>query len=373
MSLARGVMFLSVCLLVACSSDPPIKPAALKDFPQTVRAKKLWTNDVRAGKTYNLSPASAEGDIFAADSKGRIMRMDGANGKTKWKMDTKEPISAGVGIGGGLVLVGTAKGKILAFGFDGKTKWSAMVTSEVLAPPAANESWVIVRSGDGKIFGLSAADGVRKWEYQSVLPALILRTEASVSLEQEHVFAGLPGGKVVALRVNDGVQLWEASIAVPRGDNEIERIADVSGEPLRDRSLACVASYQGRVGCFDLAKGAGLWSREASSAQRLAGDDKAVYLVDDHSRVYAYERESGGVLWKQEKLFGRHLTAPLVMGAHLIVADFEGYVHVLNTQDGALEARLRADGDPIIAAPVSTGQSVVVQSSDGDLTAFTLQ
>ncbi|MFN0318211.1 MAG: outer membrane protein assembly factor BamB, partial [Burkholderiales bacterium] len=337
------------------------------------RAKKRWTNDVRAAKTYNITPASAGGDVFAADTKGRIMRIDGASGKTKWKIETKETISAGVGVGGGLVLVGTAKGKVLAYGMDGKAKWNAMVTSEVLAPPAANESWVIVRSGDGKIFGLSAAGGVRKWEYQSVLPALILRSEAGVSLEQDHVFAGLAGGKVVALRVNDGVQLWEASITVPRGDNEIERIADVSGEPLRDRSLACVASYQGRVGCFDLAKGAGLWSREASSGQRLAGDEKAVYLVDDHSQIFAYDRESGGQLWKQEKLFGRRVTAPLVVGAHLVVADFEGYVHVLNTQDGTLAGRFRADGDAIATAPVSAGQSVVVQSIDGDLTAFTLQ
>ncbi|MFN0314871.1 MAG: hypothetical protein ACKVQA_07530, partial [Burkholderiales bacterium] len=77
-SLARGAMLWSVCLLVACGSDPPIKPVALKDFAQTVRAKKRWTNDVRAAKTYNITPASAGGDVFAADTKGRIMRIDGA-------------------------------------------------------------------------------------------------------------------------------------------------------------------------------------------------------------------------------------------------------------------------------------------------------
>jgi len=311
--------------------------------------------------------------VLAADTKGRLVRVNGRTGKVKWTVDTKEPLSGGVGVGGGMVLIGSAKGKILAFGLDGKPRWNASVSSEVLAPPAANESWVVVRSGDGKLFGLSAADGARKWEYQSVLPALILRTEASVSLERDYVFAGLPGGKIVALRANDGIQLWEAVISPPRGDNEIERIADVSGEPLRDRSLACVASYQGRVGCFDLAKGTGLWSREASSARRLAGDDHAVYLVDDRSQVFAYDRDSGAQLWKQEKLFGRRLTAPLVYGSYLIVADFEGYVHVLNKQDGNLAARMRADSDPISVPPISIGDSVVVQSTDGDLTAISLQ
>ncbi len=373
MTIARRVCLLSTLLLVACGSDPPIKPVDLKDFAQTVRAKERWSNDVRASKTYNLSPASIEGDVFAADTKGRLVRVDGGSGKIKWKVETKEPISGGVGVGGGLVLVATAKGKILAFDLDGKPKWTAFVTSEVLSPPAANESWVVVRSGDGRVFGLNAVDGLRKWEYQTLLPALILRSEASVNLERDYVFAGLPGGKMVALRANDGVQLWEAVIAPPRGDNEIERIADVSGEPLRDRSLACVASYQGRVGCFDLAKGTGLWSREASSARRLAGDDRAVYLVDDRSQVMAYDREGGGLLWKQEKLFGRRLTAPLVYGPHLVVADFEGYVHVLNKQDGSLAARIRADRDAIGATPVSIGQAVGGQSIDGDLTAFTIR
>ena len=372
-ALGRALVATTALLMVACGSDPPVKPVKLTDFTSTAKVKEIWSNDVSAATPYTLSPASAQGDVFAADTKGRLVRIDGRKGKIKWRVDTKETISGGVGVGAGLVLVGTTKGKVLAYDMDGKPKWTSSVSSEVLSPPAANANWVVVRSGDGKIFGLNAADGVRKWEYQSILPSLILRSDGGVSLEDEYVFAGLAGGKLVALRVTDGIQLWEATISLPRGDNEIERIADVSDAPIRDRSLACVASFQGRVGCFDLAKGAGVWSRDASSARRLAVDERAVYMVDERSHVLAFDRESGGQLWKQEKLYGRRLSAPLAFGAYLVVADFEGFVHVLSKHDGALAGRIRADRDPIRASLVSIGDAVVVQSIDGDLTAISIQ
>lgn len=362
-----------LCMFWGCGSEPPVKPAKLGDFTQTVKVKEIWSNDVRKAKGYNLSPATYQGDIFAADTKGRLVRIDGNKGKIKWKADTDEPISGGVGVGGGLVLVGTAKGKVLAYDLDGKRKWTAEVRSEVLAPPAANEAWVIVRSGDGRIYGLSAADGVRKWEFQSALPSLILRSEAGPALDGEFVFAGLAGGKVVALRTSDGVQLWEASIALPRGDNEIERVADVSGPPLRDQSLACLATFQGRIGCFDLDKGAGVWSRDASTARALAADERVIYMVDDRSNVMAFERDTGNQLWKQDKLYGRRVSAPLAQGPHVVVADFEGYVHVLSKQDGSLIGRVRASHDPIRAAPVIAGKAIVVQSVDGDLAALSIQ
>lgn len=373
MALTRLIGWFALAAMTACSSDPPIKPAALARFDQTVKVKEVWNNDVRNSGPYTLMAATAEGDVFTADAKGRIARLDGVKGRIKWKVDTKQPISGGVGVGGGLVLVGTAKGKVLAFDLSGKPRWTANVSSEVLAPPAADAQWVIVRSGDGRIFGLSATDGARKWEYQSTLPSLILRSAGGVTLDAENAYAGLPGGKLVALRLRDGIQLWEASVSLPRGDNEIERLSDVAEAPLQQQGQACAVSFQGKVACFDLAKGAPLWTRDASSAQRLTGDERRLYVVDETSHVLAFDRETAALVWKQEKLFGRRLSAPLLHGNHLVIADFEGYVHVINLQDGSFVGRLRADSEPIKAPPISVGDNVVVQSTDGELTALSIR
>lgn len=360
-------------LLAACSSDPAVKPAKLTRFDQTVTVKKVWSNDVRGSGPYLLTAAVAEGDVFAADAKGRIVRIDGVKGKTKWKIDTDEPLSGGIGVGGGLVLAGTAKGKVLAFDLDGKPKWNAGVTSEVLSPPAANAEWVVARSADGRFFGLSAADGQRKWEYQASLPSLVLRSLGSISLDTENAYAGLAGGKVVALRLRDGIQLWESSVSLPRGDNEIERLADVADAPLQLGTQACAASFQGRVACLELAKGAPMWARDVSSAQRLAGDERSIYLVDEISNIIAFDRETAAQVWKQDKFTGRRVGAPLVVGKYVVVADFEGYVHVINAADGSLAGRLRADSDAIKSPPIQVGDLVVVQSVDGDLTAIAIQ
>ena len=58
---------------------------------------------------------------------------------------------------------------------------------------------VVVRSGDGRLYGLDAATGARKWVYQRTLPALTIRTHAGVVIYRDAVFAGFPGGRLVAV------------------------------------------------------------------------------------------------------------------------------------------------------------------------------
>ena len=48
---------------------------------------------------------------------------------------------------------------MLAFDADGKPLWQAKVSSEVVSPPEVAEGIVVVWSGDGRIYGLTAADG----------------------------------------------------------------------------------------------------------------------------------------------------------------------------------------------------------------------
>jgi hypothetical protein len=45
------------------------------------------------------------------------------------------------------------------------------------------------------------------------------------------LYAGFPGGKLVALDATNGAQLWETTVALPRGATELERVADVMGNP----------------------------------------------------------------------------------------------------------------------------------------------
>jgi outer membrane protein assembly factor BamB len=232
---------------------------------------------------------------------------------------------------------------------------------------------VIVRAGDGRLFGFDAFTGARKWVYQRTLPALTLRTHVTVKPYRGAVFAGFPGGRLVAVSAANGNLIWEATVALPKGTTELERVADVLSVPVTDGRQVCAAAYQGRVACFGTLKGELIWARDFSSISGLAMDTRAVYAADDKSAVVAFDRGTGASLWKQDKLYGRNVTAPALAGRFIAVGDLQGYVHFLSRDDGSFVARLATDGSPIVAQPVSTDDYVIVQTLKGGVFALAIQ
>jgi len=190
-------------------------------------------------------------------------------------------------------------------------------------------------------------------------------------LVDKYLFAGFPGGKLIALGLDNGAPLWEGTVALPKGATELDRIADVTSVPVIDGRTVCAAAYQGRVACFDLGSGNLMWTRDISSAAGLALDSRYVFVADDKGALHALDRASGASIWKQDKLFLRRLTAPLVVSGLLAVADVQGTVHFLNREDGSFAARVRSDGSPVLAAPQLSGtRDVILQTSAGSVLAI---
>jgi outer membrane protein assembly factor BamB len=78
-------------------------------------------------------------------------------------------------------------------------------------------------------------------------------------------------------------------------------------------------------------------------------------------------------LWSNRKLLRRGLTAPVVQGDYAVVADFDGYLHWLRMDNGELAGRERAGGDAIKAQPIVADGVLVVQNTNGKLTAFRIK
>jgi outer membrane protein assembly factor BamB len=202
------------------------------------------------------------------------------------------------------------------------------------------------------------------------MPPLLLRSDAGVAVARGAVFAGLHNGRLVSLGLTNGNVVWEATVAQPKGANELERMVDVAAAPIVDENEVCAVAFQGRVGCFDPSKGTVLWSRDASSAVSLGGDPGTLYMTDDRGTVQALDRSSGATYWKTDKLYGRQVSAPVIIGRFVAVGDLEGYVHFLNRDDGAFAARIATDGSPIVARPQRVGANVLVQTRDGGVYAI---
>ena len=349
------------------------KPAELVEIRSVVSPKILWQGSVGSADKNAFFPAVAGNVVYAAGASGQILGFDAANGRQVTRIEAAQRISGGVGAGGGLLLVGTAKGEVLAYHQDGKQLWKAQVSGQVLAPPRVGDGVIVARAGDGRIFGLDSTDGKRKWLYQRATPALSVRSHAGVVIYRGAVFAGFAGGRMVALALANGTLGWEAVVALPRGTTELERVADIISPPLVDDRQACAVAFQGRVACFDVLRGAAMWARDVSSVAGMAADSRNFYITDDRNAVIALDKTNGASVWKQDKLFGRGVSAPLAFGRHVVVGDFQGYVHFLSREDGSFAGRIATDGSAIITPPVALDpSSFVVQTRAGGVFAITV-
>jgi len=358
----------------AFGSNPAPKPAELTPIKATAALKIRWQGSVGAAGSQVFFPAVSGNVVYAAGETGNAIGFDAATGNPVSRVQAGQRISGGVGAGGGLVLLGTSKGEVLAFERSGKALWKAQVSGEVLAPPEMQEGTVVARAGDGRVYGLDAVSGKQKWVYQRSTPALSVRTHAGLVVDRGAVFVGFPGGRLVALALSNGNIGWDSVVALPRGTTELERVSDITSLPVVDGQQVCAVAYQGRVACLDATRGTVLWARDVSSIGGLAVDARNVYVTDDKNAVVALDKVTGASIWRQDRLANRQVTGPLALERYIVVGDIEGYVHVLSRDDGAFVARIATDGSAISAPPVRFDTNAfVVQTRNGGIFTMTVQ
>ena len=345
----------------------PKKPGPLPAFEAKANARVDWQVAMGGKGGFGFSPAVRKEVIYAASPDGTIVSVEPSTGKQNWRITAERKLSAGVGAGPNSIVVGTDKADVFAFDTSGKPLWSGKVSSEVAGPPADAEGLIVVWSLDGKIFGLSEADGTRKWVYQRTTPPLTVRRFAGGVTSRGGLFTGTAGGKLLALDLATGALGWEASVATPKGATELERIADVTSLPVIEERQVCAAAYQGRVACFELVRGNLTWSRDFSSLNGIATDNRFLYLTTDDGAIQALDKSTGASAWKQDKLAVRYPSGPAIIGDYLGVVDAEGYLHLLDRNDGSLVGRLATDGAAAVSQPQVNGAAIVWQSVAGNL------
>jgi outer membrane protein assembly factor BamB len=371
------VAALALAALAGCSSwnplvalglksEPAHKPTPLAPIDAKVTPRAAWSADVGKAREFVFRPDVEGGRVYAASADGMVTILEEDTGRVFARVDTKKKLSGGVEAAEGKIIVGTLKGEVVALDAAGKALWTTSVAGEVIAPASVSRKVAVVRTSDGRIFGLSAEDGKRLWVFQRPTPTLLLRSESGVLTIGGDVIAGYPNGKLLALDIEDGKLTWEVTVSLPRGSTELERIADVAGLPVMDGGNVCAAAFQGKVACFEIQSRNMVWSRDLSSAHALARDEKYVYVVDDNGAVHALDKATGASVWKQDKLAYRRLTDPLVVDGQVVVGDGFGYLHVLSPDNGAIVGRLATDGSAVLAL-AKAGTGVALQTASGTL------
>lgn len=369
----RPLGFALALAAAGCSSSSGPKPAPLPPLENAREVRVLWTASVGDAERFLFSPAYAADSVFAASHDGTVMRLEAKKGEELWRISLEQRLSGGVGADARTVAVASADGELIALeAASGKVRWRARVSSEVLAPPAVGDGLVVARSIDNRVFAFGDEDGKRRWVYQRAPASLIVRSPAGVTLSSDTAFAGFSGGKLAALALANGALRWEATVALPKGATELERVTDVVGGPVLAGRELCAAAYQGRVACYEAGSGKQIWARELPALTGVAVDARYAFIADERSAVHALDRTNGRSVWKQDKLAYRQVSQPFAAGTAVVVGDREGYVHFLARESGAFITRYATGGGALRGAPVAIPGGFVVQTQKGGLFALAL-
>jgi outer membrane protein assembly factor BamB len=355
------------------TSEPP---APLPEKPPELQIQTLWQSDVGDGyeeRHVRLVPAVYDDTVFAADRNGLVEARDAQTGELIWEVETELPLSAGPEVHYGLVVLGTSDAEVVALNADdGESLWTVEVSSEVLALPRAAQGIIVIRTIDGRIIGLDERSGAELWSYERGVPTLSLRGTSAPAIADDRVIAGYASGKLVALRLKDGKVEWEASIALPQGRSELDRLVDIDTDPIIIDDVIYLSSFQAGLFAVSIHDGEILWQRRnLSSFAGMNADWRYLYVTDVNSDVWAVDQRSSSALWKQDQLHKRRLTAPVIHKEFVVVGDFEGYLHWLSQDDGHLVGRIQIGSDPIEAAPVVVDDVLYVYGKGGALAAVT--
>jgi outer membrane protein assembly factor BamB len=365
--------------IAACSKSKEVdQPAKLTPLAATLRADRVWKANVgdRHSAVLRLGLSlSLDGErLYAAGHRGEVVALQLASGREIWRVRLKKvPLSGGTAVGDGLVLIGSSDGRLFALDENnGATRWSVRLNGEVLAPAAISEKLIAVRAVDGKLHGLSPADGHELWVQQQQVPRLSLRGTARPVIVGDLVLCGFDNGKVLALNSGDGSVQWEANISPPHGRTELERLDDIdTAVRVSGRDVYSVG-FQGKIAMLALDTGQIWWSHDASSYRNLTLEDDALYMATADGEVVALRTRTGAELWRQKALLHRGLSGVAVMDElnALVTADFQGYVHWLDKATGALAARASSGKVRVSSTPLVAGNLVVVINDRGQISAF---
>lgn len=372
MRLTLGAVAIALLAGCASKSEPVYTPKELTSFDETSTLNEMWSTRVGKGlgrARYPIAPARDGNTLFAADAEGTVEAFAAESGERQWRVTLEAPISSALTAIAGQVYLGTRNGEVLSLNQqDGSVDWRARVSSEVLAAPQANQQLLIVQSSDGHVTALDRRTGEERWVHSSSLPSLTLRGTGTPQTIDPVTFVGFANGRLTTLDNRNGQPLWEQQVATPSGRSEVDRLVDLTGQPvLTQDGRLFVTSYNGRVMALEATRGEVLWARDLSSRHTpvLVGD--FLFVATDASHVVALDAESGREVWRNDALEGRWITSPAFADGRLVFGDAEGYLHLINAREGEIVGRTRVDSAGISVRPVTEGGTIHVQANNGRL------
>lgn len=368
--------------LPACSTTPKTtdasKPAALPALPtQPIKMSRRWSESVGNGagdEALHLVPAVQAPAIYAASRDGVIKAFGRATGALRWKLALTQGITGGVGVDDDLVVVGTDQADLLAINTrTSKPVWRTALGAALLSTPRLTPKDVVVQTLDGRVQVFDRLSGQRRWQFDTPVPPLSLRGNASPTVSGDRIYAVSGQGDLYQLDLATGLPIWQTRVTSSRGRGEIERLMDIDGDLVIDDSgTLYTAGFQSQLSATDTRQVRRRWQVNVSTTQSVAVDNVQVYAVDVDGSVAGINKITGALVWTSEAFKGRKLLSPVLWRGLVVIGDSDGYLHILSPRDGSVRGRERVSKDPLMSVVVDAPQLLTL-TTKGKLAAWDIQ
>lgn len=342
--------------------DDKNKPAALEVLSGPASGRIVWSTK---GDSINfpLSIATPGDRFVVAGSDGSVRALAASDGRELWRGDAGAKLSAGIGSDGRFAAVVNRDNELVVLD-GGKQVWKKALPTPVVAAPLVAGERVFALTLDRQVLAFDALDGRKIWEMKRPGEPLTL-AKAGVLLAYKDTLIVGQGPRLAGVDPLKGQLRWEASVATPRGTNEVERLADLVGPAVRQGDMVCARAFQSSVGCINAERGSALWNRVVGGANGIGADELVVVAGDASDRLSAWKLANGDLAWSADQFQRRKLSEPVVTAKQVLIGDFEGYVHLLDRDTGKTRSRLTTDGSPVVTIVLQGGTALVATKSGG--------
>ena len=342
--------------------DDKTKPAALEALTGPASGRIAWNAKVD-NIGFPLSIATPGDRFVVASSDGSVRALAAADGRELWRGDAGGKLSAGIGSDGRFAAVVNRDNELVVLD-AGRVVWKKALPTPVVAAPLVAGERVFTLTLDRQVIAFDALDGRKIWELKRPGEPLTL-AKAGVLLAYKDTLIVGQGPRLAGVDPLKGQLRWEASVATPRGTNEVERLADLVGPAVRQGEVVCARAFQSSVGCINAERGSALWNRVVGGTNGIGADDQVVVAGDASDRLSAWKLANGDLAWTADQFQRRKLSEPVLLNKQVLVGDFDGQLQLIDRETGKTRSRLPTDGSQVVTIALLRDTALVATKSGG--------
>jgi outer membrane protein assembly factor BamB len=390
-----GTVFTPQAFRLPPAADPGVwthRPGpAVGHLAAELPLEQVWSVPIGQGEDrrhrITATPVVGEGRVFTLDSRARVSATSTA-GAALWSADltpagerVDDATGGGLALAGDTVFVTSGFGSLTALdAATGVVRWRQELGAPATGAPRVDGGQVYLVSADSTGWAIDARTGRILWTQPGDPVAASVLGGAAPAVDGRRVIFPFSSGRLSAQFRAGGLPFWSATVAGGPDLRVIERIPEVTGDPVLRGGRLYAGTTAGAVMALDPGSGDTLWRHDDGARGPLWIGGGSVFYIADRGALVRLDAATGAPVWQAELPFftrdSRRRRAeifahygPILAGGRLIVVSDDAMMRSFDPGTGALlrEAALPA---PAAAPPSLAGGTLYLVTEDGVLRAF---